>query len=386
MKSLAKKSIAWLMALVIAISYFAVVGTPKVSAETSSDFEYTVMSDDTAMITGFNGNAQDYDNPLNVVIPETIDGHMVTCIGPSAFEFCTTISSVEIPDTVERIEHDAFSGCGWLSSITIPVSVSYIGQWAFYDCGLQSITILNPNAVIEDYAFGYFSFAGSSGTTTIYGYAGSTAEAYVNENPHLFFALIGTAGYPFIDVPQSGVYYTDAVRYVYQNGYMTGLTPDTFGPTETISRAQFAVIVYRFMDSPSVEGMNNPFSDNQSDSFYHDAVIWCSNAGIITGYYNADGSFTGNFGPADAISREQLVTMLYRFLCYIEMDFDASFDLSSFADSNMISPYAVEALQWAALMGIISGRQTTPPTIAPLDSASRADAAVIIQRFFNSLY
>lgn len=195
------------------------------------------------------------------------------------------------------------------------------------------------------------------------------------------FSLTVHKRLPFVDVPASGVYYSDAVQYVYDYDYMTGMNPTTFGPAENLSRAQFAVILYRMKGSPSTAGMNNPFEDNQPGTFYYDAVIWCNNAGIITGYYNADGSFTGRFGPSDNISREQLATMLYRYANYVGDDTSAATSLNRFGDAASVSSYAVDALEWAAAEGIVSGRATNPPTIAPLDNASRADVAVMLQRY-----
>ena len=184
------------------------------------------------------------------------------------------------------------------------------------------------------------------------------------------------------------MYYDQSVQLVYNNGLMTGMNPTEFGAGETLSRAHFATILYRMAGTPSVEGMENPFTDNQDTStFFHDAVIWCNEVGVITGYYNADGTFSGRFGPSDAISREQLAIMMYRFASnYIGSDsvgFGASLD--SFADASSVSSYAVEALSWAVANGIISGRSTVPATIAPTDNASRGDCATMLARYMYVL-
>lgn len=73
--------------------------------------------------------------------------------------------------------------------------------------------------------------------------------------------------------------------------------------------------------------------------------------------------------------------MLYRYANYVGNDTSAATSLNRFGDAAMVSSYAVDALEWAAAEGIVSGRQTTPPTIAPLDNASRADVAVMLQRY-----
>ena len=87
----------------------------------------------------------------------------VTSIGEYAFNQCSGLTSVTIPNSVTSIGDDAFMDCRSLTSITIPNSVMSIGEWAFYQCSsLTSITIPNSVTSIGDYVFG-----GCSGLTSI---------------------------------------------------------------------------------------------------------------------------------------------------------------------------------------------------------------------------
>ena len=94
-----------------------------------------------------------------VVIPSTYnDGthgeHPVTSIGGWAFEYCDSLTSVTIGDSVKSIGDDAFSWCSSLTSITIPNSVTSIGKWAFLGCSkLTSMTIPNSVTSIGKSAF-----------------------------------------------------------------------------------------------------------------------------------------------------------------------------------------------------------------------------------------
>ena len=75
-----------------------------------------------------------------LVIPETYKGLPVTMIGDYAFYYCSSLTSVEIPDSVTTIDRGAFRECYGLTSVEIPDSVTTIGDYAFYNCsGLTSV-------------------------------------------------------------------------------------------------------------------------------------------------------------------------------------------------------------------------------------------------------
>ena len=139
----------WLLALA-AFAVMAVVCAVAAGAETFTyeDFEYSVLSDGTVYISNYNSSAEKVD------IPKKIDGKSVTCIGAYAFEYCSNITSVTIPDSVTSISQFAFLNCKNLTEVTIPYSVTSIDDWAFSGCSsLASITILNSVTYIGDAAF-----------------------------------------------------------------------------------------------------------------------------------------------------------------------------------------------------------------------------------------
>ena len=92
-----------------------------------SDFEYEV-DDGKVTITDYTGAGGD------VVVPDTIDGRPVTCIGDNAFCYCTGLTSITLPEGCTTIGYYAFSGCTSLTSITLPNSITTIGDRAFQDC------------------------------------------------------------------------------------------------------------------------------------------------------------------------------------------------------------------------------------------------------------
>ena len=111
-------------------------------------------------------------------------GEGVTNIGSCAFVGCHNLMSIAIPDSVTSIDFDAFNGCTSLKSITIPVGVMSIGRLAFSGSdNLEIITILSKTVEIYD------DIDTIRHTTTIYGYAGSTAEAYATKYARTFVKL-----------------------------------------------------------------------------------------------------------------------------------------------------------------------------------------------------
>ena len=145
-----------------------------------------------------------------------------------------------------------------------------------------------------------------------------------------------------------------------------------FGPSVSLSRAHFVTILYRMAGSPEVTS-EVTFPDVEEGQFYTDAVAWAVEAGVVTGYDE------GNFGPADEITREQIATMLYRYSG--NAGIAAQTTVLDFPDAMEISPFAREAMIWAVSNNIMSGRENG--TLAPTDNASRADAAVMVDRYLG---
>ena len=107
--------------------------------------------DGTLEITEYVGNSATY------VIPSEIDGKRVTQIGYDAFNDCTELTSITIPDGVTIIGNSAFSDCTSLETVTIPNSVTQIYTRAFYNCtSLKEVTIPASVTDIGDEAFGYY--------------------------------------------------------------------------------------------------------------------------------------------------------------------------------------------------------------------------------------
>lgn len=108
----------------------------------------------------------------------------------------------------------------------------------------------------------------------------------------------------FADV-KSGAYYTDAVLWAAEKGITSGIDSTHFAPDQTVTRAQFVVFLWRYLDRP-VCGGYNPFTDISSSYFAFTAILWAYENGVTSGV-----SAT-SFQPTGAATRAQVVTFLYR--------------------------------------------------------------------------
>ena len=176
----------------------------------------------------------------------------------------------------------------------------------------------------------------------------------------------------FPDVHENDWFY-EAVEYCAVKGYILGYNDGKFGPADAIQRQDFVVIFSRIdgADLSSYAKKTGGFGDVTSGAYYAPAVAWGAEKGIITGY-NAS-----KFGVGDTITREQVCTIIYRYMGSPAVS-DADSTLAKFADRAKISAYAYDALAWCVENGIISGKTAT--TVAPNEGASRAQIATIIMR------
>ena len=184
---------------------------------------------------------------------------------------------------------------------------------------------------------------------------------------------------PYEDVAETDWFY-DEVAYNYYAETMTGTDPTHFSPYATLVRAQFATILHRIEGEPVV-AYTNRFPDVPDKQFYSTAVLWAADAKVVTGYTDS-----GYFGTNDPITREQMVVMMYRYADYKNYDISKTADLSSFSDAEQVSEFAETAMKWAVENGIIEGKENTDNSyrLDPQGSTSRAECAIIIQRFMET--
>ncbi len=174
------------------------------------------------------------------------------------------------------------------------------------------------------------------------------------------------ADLPFTDVNDDD-WFSDVVRYVYEQGLMTGTSDTEFSPNLTTTRGMIVSILNRLEGGPIAESAG--FTDVADGDWYADAVNWVASEGIVAGYED------NTFRPNDPITREQLAAMLMNYAAWKGEDVSVRAELSSYNDAASVSSWAAETVQWAVAEGLISGMPGN--LLEPQRSATRAQVAAI---------
>lgn len=259
-------------------------------------------------------------------------------VGPA----CFSVTRVNLPDAmsypvvVEPSEHG---------------SVTVSGGWA--EVGSEVTLTVTPD---EGWRLGSLSAVDSSGTQLALRSLGGGKYAFTMPGGKVTVSAVFVRGegLGFTDVAP-GAWYYDAVAYVSENGLMNGVDTGIFDPDGSLTRAMVWTTLAR-IEGADTEG---------GETWYAKARDWAMETGVSDG--------TDAMG---AITREQLVTMLWRSRGEPVVDF-----LLTARDADSISSWAYEAMRWAVSEGIIEGDENG--FISPAATATRAQAAAIIMRFIE---
>lgn len=225
----------------------------------------------------------------------------------------------------------------------------------------------NCHSYMEDIAFmvweEFFSqySRGEDGTLYYNGQAvkktdGSLAETFTDVSGHWAETAIDTA--------------------VDELGLFAGTDEGAFSPDDTMTRAMFMAVLYRMDINAQASSCDSGFTDVPENAYYANAVTWAAENGI------ASGASATTFEPNSAVTREQIVTLLYNYAKHQGMDISVSASLDSFTDAASVSAYAEDAMQWAVGAQVMNGRTAT--TLEPQGIATRAEVAQLLVNF-NSL-
>ena len=166
----------------------------------------------------------------------------------------------------------------------------------------------------------------------------------------------------FSDVSSSD-WFADAVKYVSDKGMMNGTGTGKFSPADSTTRAMLMTVIARYAGQDTTG----------SNPWYQKSMEWAKANGV------SDGT-----APNANITREQLVTMLYRYAKASGKDVSVGEDTNilSYTDATTVSEYAVPAMQWACGAGIVNGANGK---LNPQNNATRAEVAAILMRYCENI-
>ena len=326
--------------------------TPTITPDNATNKNVTWSSDDTSVAT------VDASGLVTAVARGTAVITATAADGSGASASCTVTVSSYLPPanpnyriTVEAAQGGTVTADPTAAKAGATVTLTPVPDRG-YQVGTVAVTDRFGDAVaVTEQADGTYTFVMPNGQVTV-------------------TVTFEQAPLPFHDVTEGDWFY-DAVRYAYENGLMDGVGDNLFAPNSETTRAQLVTILYRLAGEPEPGG-DSGFADVETGTWYTDAVAWAAQNGIVNGVSDTE------FAPGDDITREQLVTVLYRYAESKGYDVSASADLSGYPDAGQVQDYAQPAMAWAVAEGIVEG---VDGNLNPTGDATRAQIATILMRF-----
>lgn len=171
-------------------------------------------------------------------------------------------------------------------------------------------------------------------------------------------------------------WYHEGVAYCLNKGLLTNKEDGTFGLSDTTTRAMVAEALWAAEGKPKT--VTRYFYQDVGEAHpSREAIFWATETGVMSGY-------GGNtFGANDAVTREQLAAILWRYAQYKGYDVSVGEDTNilSYADAFVISEYAIPAMQWACGAGIING--SDDGTLNPKGTAQKVHTAQMLMNFIK---
>ena len=294
----------------------------------------------------YNGNAKwNFDTPVTENLTLTAKWETIHTSAPSAPRYDVAVSD-GAHGSVTVSPKSASKG----STVTVTVTPD-----KGYTLETLSVTDRNGSALnLTDKGGGQYTFTMPSGPVTV-------AATFMDDNTMLNF---------FVDVP-AGAYYYDAVLWAAEGGIVTGTDAVHFSPDASCTRTQLVAFLWRASGKPVVNYAMN-FNDVDSGTYYAEAVRWAASEKV------AEGTTAETFAPDAAVTRAQMVTMLYRFAKAQGMDTtQGGMAIREFDDFGAVPAYALEAMDWAVNAGVLKGDNNR---LLPQDNCTRAQIVTMLYR------
>ena len=322
-------------------------------------------------------------------LEEVLINRYIAVIPESAFDGCISLQSIHIPFNVQTIGKKAFANCTNLTNVCLEDGVKILRENAFSNSGITAMFLPTTITTVESNVFSGtplsslcvfsnqcdiakdFCEQDESLDLIVWGVAGSN----VQEDLSTCNITTGTMGPLANDISKNAYYYLPA-NYICFRGFEGWEDTSLFQPAAPMTRAMMVTMLWKIEGSPIVEQSPN-FADVPEDAYYKQAVDWAYKVHVTCG------TGAASFSPTQTISREQAVTMLFRYAEYKQLDTSARASLEKYADRKYIAPYAKVAFQWAVANGIIAG--TSKTRLSPKHKNLRSEAVTIMYRFLYAI-
>ncbi len=177
----------------------------------------------------------------------------------------------------------------------------------------------------------------------------------------------------------TGHWALDEVDFTAAREIFNGIGDDNFGPNNSMTRSMFVTVLWRMSGKPSVTDTSKvkSFTDVDSSAWYADAVAWGSANGIVNGVSDSE------FSPNSLVTREQMCTLLSRFLKYEDISLNTTAEAAKFTDNAQISSWAADSVALCQQAGLITGYPDG--SFKPKGNAARAENAAVFERMIKTV-
>lgn len=350
----------------------------------------------------------------------------VSTIPEDCFRGCTALTDINLPGTVTSVGHNAFTGCTALKDVrcygaapavepgnseahsfepaTVTVHYNPAMNWTLdADGKWQGYTVSDKGACLHtDYGTTERTVPATCGKAGHKWDGGTVTTAPTETTPGVRTYTCTVCGqtrteaipatgastctggpscpsYGLHDVAGPDYWAHKGIDYCVRNRLMSGVGAGTFSPDTACTRAQIVKILYNLSGNQTDYSYYYlPFTDVAPGAWYYNAVAWA--------YCNdvTSGTSATMFTPNAAITRQQLVTFLYRYTVKYAPEFTGNAaPISAFPDAGSVANWAYAAMSWAVGNGLIQGNahDNGLDYLDPNGSATRAQTATIIMRY-----
>lgn len=188
-----------------------------------------------------------------------------------------------------------------------------------------------------------------------------------------------TKSVTFTDVTTTYSWAADSIDFLYYEDVVNGTSSTKFGPSASITRGDFMIMLYRaFLESDyKNHNVTSNFADvTKGTTTYSQETYQAVGVAKYLGIAKGDGT---KFNPKSSITREEAMTLIYRTLETVKLDLEytTSKTTSSFTDYSSVSSYARDSISYLIRHGIVIGSNNK---ISPKSNITRAEMAVILHR------